>query len=61
MRKYIMNIYTKKIISIFNVSEKVARTIQFQMECSDFDFSEATDKKFKQEAEFAMMDIGLVL
>ena len=56
-----MNMYTKAIISLFNVSEEVAKTIQFQMECSDFDFSEATDKQFKQEAEFAMMDIGLVV
>lgn len=56
-----MNMYTKSIMSLFNVSVEVAKTIQFQMECSDFDFSEATNKQFKQEAEFAMMDLGLVV
>lgn len=54
-----MNMYTKKIISLFNVSERAARMIGFQMECSDFDFSESTEAEFTQAATHAMMDLQL--
>lgn len=48
-----MNIYTREIAKILNVSLEVAEQVQYEMECNDFDFSEATDREFKEEATFA--------
>lgn len=48
-----MNYYTREIAKILNVSLEVAEQVQYEMECNDFDFSEATDRAFKREAKLA--------
>ena len=50
-----MRLYIKQIIEAINVTEEVAKKIEFQMECSGFDFSEATNEEFAKEAKWAML------
>lgn len=48
-----MNYWTREIAKILNISLETALRVQDEMECSGFDFSEATDGQFKREAKFA--------
>lgn len=47
----VMNIYTRQIAALLNIDLETARRVQDEMECNDFDFSEATDRQFKREAK----------
>lgn len=47
-----MNIYTRQIAALLNIDLETALRVQEEMECNDFDFSEATDRQFKREAMF---------
>ena len=53
-----MNYYTKQIMSILDCNQAFAKLVQDQMECSGFDFSEATKTEFKLEVRFAMEDVS---
>ena len=47
-----MNIHTRDIATLLSISLEDAERVQYEMECNDFDFSEATDSQFKREALF---------
>jgi hypothetical protein len=47
-----MNIHTRNIAELLSISLEDAERVQYEMECNDFDFSEATDCQFKREALF---------
>jgi hypothetical protein len=53
-----MNYYTKQIMSILDCNQAFARLVQDHMECSAFDFSEATETEFKQEVQYAMFEVS---
>lgn len=55
-----MNIYTHEISKILNISIEDALKVQNEMECSGFDFSEASDRAFKREANAAQYMLGMV-
>ena len=46
-----MNIYTRQIATLLNIDLDTALRVQYEMECNDFDFREATDRQFKREAK----------
>ena len=48
----------KDIISTINCDEQVALQVEYVMECSDFDFSEATEAEFKTAINDALIDLG---
>ena len=48
-----MNIYTRQIAEFLSISLEDAVQVQYEMECNDFDFSEASDRAFKREALLA--------
>jgi len=52
-----MRLVIKDIIKALNVTEEVAKKVEFQMQCTDFDFSQATSQEFLQEAKYALMDL----
>ena len=52
-----MRLYIKQIIKALNVTEEVAKKIEFQMECSGFDFSEATNEEFAKKAKEAQYEL----
>ena len=54
-----MNYYTKQIMSILDCNQAFAKLVQDQMECSGFDFSEATNLQFKSGILDAQIDLGL--
>ena len=47
-----MNIYTRQIAELLSISLEDAERVQYEMECNDFDFSEATYRQIKREALF---------
>ena len=51
-----MRLYIKQIIKTLGVTEEVAKKVLFQMECSNFDFSQATNQEFAKEASRARSD-----
>ena len=54
-----MRLNIKKIIEILNCDEDFANKVEYEMECSDFDFSEATNAEFKQEVNYAVFDMSI--
>ena len=52
-----MNIYTHEIAKILNVSTEVALAVQHEMECNQFDFSEATERQFRQAVKLAQKEL----
>lgn len=46
-----MNMYTKQIAKLLNVSIDVALKVQEEMECNGFDFSEASARTFNREVK----------
>lgn len=52
-----MRMVIKDIMEVCNCSDDVAHDIEYQMEITDFDFSESTQKEFRVAAEFAMTEI----
>ena len=53
-----MRLVIKDIIKALNVTEEIAIKVEFQMECTDFDFSQATSQEFLQEAKYALMEVN---
>ena len=47
-----MNIYTREIAKILEISLDDALRIQDEMECNGFDFSEATQTQFIREIKY---------
>lgn len=47
-----MNIYTREIAKILEISFNDALRIQNEMECNGFDFSEATTSQFMREIKY---------
>ena len=47
-----MNIHTRDIATLLSISLEDAERVQYEMECNDFDFSEATYRQIKREALF---------
>lgn len=54
-----MNMYTKQIAALLNVSLDVALKVQSQMECNGVDFSECSTRTFNKEAKVAAQEIGV--
>tara|TARA_R110000772_G_scaffold36260_1_gene86894 strand:+ start:350 stop:514 length:165 start_codon:yes stop_codon:yes gene_type:complete len=53
-----MRLVIKQIIKVLSVTEDIARKIEFQMECTDFNFSQATSQEFLQEAKYALIEVN---
>jgi len=53
-----MNLYTRQIAELLSISLEDARRVQDEMECNDFDFSEATDRQFDREAKMCFAVIS---
>jgi len=51
-------LYINEIRKVLKVSQKLAEQVMYVMECSAFDFSEATATEFKREAQFALAEIS---
>jgi transposase len=54
----VMNYWTREIAKILNIGLETALLVQAEMECSGFDFSEATDRQFKREAKLCFAVIN---
>tara|TARA_R110001632_G_scaffold223533_1_gene355404 strand:+ start:1773 stop:1934 length:162 start_codon:yes stop_codon:yes gene_type:complete len=52
-----MNI--KKIMEFLDCSDDFAQKVEYEMECTDFDFSEATDAEFSVSANYAVFELNL--
>lgn len=52
-----MRMVIKDIMEVCNCSDGVAHDIEYQMEITDFDFSQSTQEEFRVAAEFAMTEI----
>lgn len=48
-------------MSILDCNEAFAKLVQYNMECSAFDFSEATEAEFKLEVQFAMEEVSVAV
>ena len=53
-----MNIYTKNIASLLNITLEEARKVQDQMEGNGIDFSEVSKRTFNKEAKLAAQEIA---
>ena len=52
-----MNI--RNIMDLIDCSEDYAQKVEYEMECSDFDFSEATDAEFSVAVNYAVFEMNL--
>ena len=53
-----MRLVIKQIIKVLSVTEDIAKKVEFQMECTDFNFSQATSQEFLQEAKYALIEVN---
>tara|TARA_R100000995_G_C3442988_1_gene104260 strand:+ start:420 stop:593 length:174 start_codon:yes stop_codon:yes gene_type:complete len=53
-----MNINTKQIMSLLNISQKNAECVQDEMAINGVDFSECTQAEFAKEAKMAWEEIN---
>ncbi len=54
-----MRLVIKQIMEVLDCSDDFAQKVEYQMECNDFDFSEATDAEFKLEVNYAVFELNL--
>ena len=54
-----MNMYTKQIAALLNITLELALQVQSQMECNGVDFSECSTRTFNKEAKAAAQEIGV--
>jgi len=55
-----MNMYTREIAALLNISLEEAVKVQDEMECNGIDYSECTKAEFKREAKFAYANLYLL-
>jgi len=53
-----MRLVIKQIIKVLSVTEDIAKKVEFQMECTDFNFSQATSQEFLKEAKYALIEVN---
>jgi hypothetical protein len=54
-----MNMYTRQIAALLNISLEQALLVQSQMEGNGVDFSEISSRGFNKEARAAAQEIGV--
>jgi len=54
-----MNMYTRQIAALLNISLEQALLVQSQMEGNGVDFSEISSRGFNKEARVAAQEIGV--
>ena len=54
-----MNMYTREIAKILNISLEDAVKVQDEMECNGIDYSECTKAEFKREAKYAYSTLSI--
>lgn len=54
-----MNMYTREIAKILNISLEVAVKVQYEMECNGIDYSECSNAQFKREAKLAYNTLSI--
>jgi len=54
-----MRLNIKKIIELLGCSEHFAKKVEYEIECTDFDFSEATDAEFSVAVNYAVFELNV--
>ena len=54
-----MRMNIKRIMEILDCSDDYAQKVEYEMECSDFDFSESTKAEFSVAVNYAVFELNL--
>jgi len=54
-----MRLNIKKIIELLDCDEDFAKKVEYEIECTDFDFSEATNAEFSVAVNYAVFELNL--
>jgi hypothetical protein len=59
MKDITMRLVIKQIMETLDCSDDFAQKVEYQMECADFDFSEATNAEFSVAVNYAVFELNL--
>ena len=59
MKDITMRLVIKQIMETLDCSDDFAQKVEYQMECTGFDFSEATNAEFSVAVNYAVFELNL--